>query len=91
MVYMRTFKGKFAAREPLPDDEQKKLALSYLGDAWGKALHEGIDGDCLAQACLFNAFAELVFTYGEDATARYADGLSARIRNGEFTLPVARQ
>jgi hypothetical protein len=45
----------------------------------------------MAQACLFAALAELVTTYGEDATAKYADGLSARIRNGEFTIDRARQ
>jgi hypothetical protein len=45
----------------------------------------------MAQACLFTAFAELVSTYGEDAAATYADGLSQRIRNGEFSLDRARQ
>lgn len=77
------------AREALPDHEQKRVALGYLQEAWAEALHEGIDGDCLAQACLFTALAELVTTYGEDASAKFAEGLPARIRNGEFT--VARQ
>jgi len=40
---------------------------------------------------LFSALSELVSTYGEDATARYAEGLAERIRHGEFTVPPSRQ
>jgi hypothetical protein len=79
------------AREPVPDHEQKRIALGYLQEAWAEARLDGIDGDCLAQACLFAAFAELVMTYGEDAAATFAEGLSKRIRNGEFSLDQARQ
>jgi hypothetical protein len=66
-------------------------ALSYLQEAWAEARLDGIDDDCMAQACLFAAFAELVSTYGEDAAATYADTLSKRIRNGEFNVEIARQ
>lgn len=79
------------AREPVPDHEQKRVALGYLHEAWAEARLDGVDGDCLAQACLFAALAELVATYGEDAAATFAEGLSGRIRNGEFTLEQARQ
>ena len=79
------------ARDPLPDFEQKQAALSYLSEAWAEARHDGVDGDCLAQACLFTALAELVSTYGEDAVAKFADGLSARVKNGEFSLKLAKQ
>ena len=79
------------ARDPLPDNEQKQAALSYLNEAWAEARHDGIDSDCLAQASLFAAFAELVTTYGEDAVAKFAEGLSARVRNGEFSIALARQ
>ena len=51
---------------------------------------DGVDGDCLAQACLFAAFAEFVATYGEEAAAEFAEGLALRIRKLEFSLPVAR-
>lgn len=74
------------SREALPEHEQKRVALGYLHEAWAEARHEGIDGDCLAQACLFTALAELVSTYGEDASATFAEGLPARIRNGEFSI-----
>jgi hypothetical protein len=79
------------ARDPLPDHEQKQAALGYLHEAWAEARHDGVDGDCLAQAALFTALSELVTTYGEDATAKYAEGLPARIRNGEFSIPLSRQ
>src|SRR6186997_2208846 len=79
------------ARDPLPDHEQKQAALSYLNEAWAEARHDGVDGDCLAQASLFAALAEFVTTYGEEAAATFTDGLSARIRNGEFTLEHPRQ
>jgi hypothetical protein len=79
------------AREPLPDHEQKQAALSYLSEAWAEARHDGVDGDCLAQASLFAALAELVSTYGEDATAKFVEGFPARVRNGEFSLSLAKQ
>ena len=79
------------AREPIPDQEQKRVALGYLNEAWAEARHDGVDDDCMAHACLFAAFAELVGTYGEDATAEYAEGLAARVRNGEYSLDLARQ
>ena len=75
----------------LPSTKQKRAALGYLHEAWAEARHDGIDGDCLAQACLFAAFAEFVTTYGEEAAARFAEGLAVRIRNGEFSLVTARQ
>jgi hypothetical protein len=79
------------ARGLLPDQEQKQAALGYLSEAWAEARHDGIDGDCLAQASLFAAFAELVKTYGEDAVAKFVEGLPARVRNGEFSTGLAKQ
>jgi hypothetical protein len=81
----------FQAPADGPDREQKRAALGYLHEAWAEARLDGIDGDCLAQACLFTAFAEFVSTYGEEAAARFAEGLAKRIRNGEFSMPPARQ
>ena len=79
------------ARDPLPDHEQKQAALGYLNEAWAEARHDGVDGDCLAQASLFTALAELVSTYGEDAVVRFVEGLPTRVRNGEFSLSLAKQ
>jgi hypothetical protein len=74
------------AHEPKSDRDQKRVALGYLQEAWAEARHDGIDGDCLAQACLFAALAEFVSTYGEEAAAKFTDGLGNRIRNGEFSV-----
>ena len=38
------------AHEPMSDQDQKMVALGYLHEAWAEAVHDGIDGDCLAQA-----------------------------------------
>ena len=73
------------------DHEQKRLALGFLQDAWVEARHDGIDGDCLAQTALFLALAELISTYGEEATARFTDNLGPRVRNGEFSVELSRQ
>ena len=79
------------AHEPVAEHEQKRVALGYLQDAWTEARHDGIEGDCLAQTALFLALAELISTYGEEATARYAENFAARIRNGEFSVEILRQ
>ena len=88
---MSTAAPTHAAHEGVADHEQKRLALGYLQEAWAEAHHDGIDGDCLAQTALFLALAELISTYGEEATARYAENLAPRIRNGEFSVLLARQ
>ena len=79
------------ARAAMPDREQKQAALEFVQDAWVEARRHGVDGDCMAQICLFTALSELVSTYGEEAAARYAEGLSTRISNGEFSVELARQ
>jgi hypothetical protein len=79
------------ARGSLPDHEQKQAALDLILEAWIEARGNGVDSDCMAQICLFTAFSELVSTYGEEATARYAEGLPARIASGEFSIELAWQ
>jgi hypothetical protein len=80
-----------SARPSTQDNDQKQMALGYLTEAWAEARLEGVDGDCLAQASLFTAFAELVGTYGEDAVAKFVEGLPARVKNGEFSIVLSRQ
>ncbi|HET7715903.1 MAG TPA: hypothetical protein VFK86_09770 [Bauldia sp.] len=65
--------------------EKKRLALSYLAEAWEAARNEGVDPEILAHAALFRAFAELIETYGEDAVAGLAETLPARIRAFQFS------
>ena len=90
-VTMTIAEGSVSPREPISDREQKLVALGYLREAWAEARHDGVVGDCLAQACLFAALAEFVSTYGEEAAATFTDGLSVRIRNGEFSIEKSRQ
>ncbi|MBV9565508.1 MAG: hypothetical protein JOY90_34415 [Bradyrhizobium sp.] len=78
-------------REPLPDHEQRRAALTYLSEAWAEARIDGIDGDCLAQASLFAALAELVGTYGEEAVAKFIEGVPLRVRHGEFSVSLSKQ
>jgi len=80
-----------SSQQTSSDGEQKMAALGYVQEAWAEARMDGIDDDCMAMTCLFAAFAELVGVYGEEAAAKYADSLSKRIRNGEFTLDRAEQ
>ena len=79
------------ATEPQPratDDRQiaeKRLALTYLSEAWNAAMDEGVDAEILAHAALFTALAELIETYGEDAVAELAGSLPRRIKAFEFS------
>jgi hypothetical protein len=91
ILSMHTVRPRIPGDKPPLEHEQKLAALNYLNEAWAEARLDGIDADCMAQACLFAALAELVSTYGEDAAAEYAGKLSERIRNGEFSIDIARQ
>lgn len=69
-----------------PFDDDHQTALRFILEAWEEALDEGIEGEMLANASLFAALTDLVSTYGEDAVIKMTQGLSNRIRQGEFTL-----
>jgi len=88
---MKTVGPRTTARDPIPDQEQKRVALGYMQEAWAEAHLDGVDGDCLAQASLFVALSEFVGTYGEDAVATFVEGLAGRVRNGEFSIALAKQ
>ena len=88
---MSNLSRTYPAREPIADHEQKKVALGYVHEAWAEACLDGVDGDCMAQACLFAALIEFVSTYGEDAASVFAEKLPARIRNGEFSADLSKQ
>jgi hypothetical protein len=72
-------------------EDDRRVALDYLLQAWEEAILDGIDGDCVANAALFAAFRELVSVYGEEPVARFAERLPHRVRSGEFTSPGVRQ
>lgn len=70
------------------DSDDKRVALGLVTEAFAEGCLDGLDADCMVQAALFAAFQELVATYGEEATARYAEGLPERIRGGGFTTTL---
>jgi hypothetical protein len=73
-------------QEDLTIAEKKRVALSYLTEAWEEAVAEGVDPEILAHAALFAALSDLISTYGEEAVAGLAERLPDRVRAGEFTL-----
>ena len=66
--------------------EDRRVALGYVTEAFAEAILAGIESDSFAHAALFAAFQELVSVYGEEAVAQFAEGLGARIRQGEFSI-----
>ncbi|MEM9359515.1 MAG: hypothetical protein AAGB04_25295 [Pseudomonadota bacterium] len=61
-------------------------ALSYILAAWEEGSDAGLATELLAYAALYTALADLVDKFGEDNVASLVEGLSGRVRSGEFTL-----
>ena len=59
--------------------------IGFQEDAFNEAQQDGLDPDAMAQAALFAALRTLVETYGEDATATFAETLADKVRCGAFT------
>ncbi len=66
--------------------DARRVAYCYIEDAFVEAQQDGLDSDALAHAALFAAMRTLVDTYGEDATATFAESLAEKIRTGSFTV-----
>ena len=71
----------------LADDhgDARRVAYGYVEDAFNEAQQDGLDSDALAHAALFAAFRTLVETYGEEATAVFAEALPDKLRGGAFS------
>ena len=65
-------------------------ALTLTANVCRPDLHAGVDLSTAGEA-MFAALAELVGTYGEDAVAKFVEGLPARVRNAEFSIGLAKQ
>lgn len=61
-------------------------ALHLIIAAWEEATDSGIAPELMAYAALYTALSDLVGVFGEDNVATLTEGLSERIRTGEFTL-----
>ena len=66
--------------------EDRRMALGFVTEAFAEAILAGLESDSFAHAALFAAFQELVSIYGEEAVAKFAEGLGERIRQGEFSI-----
>jgi predicted YcjX-like family ATPase len=66
-------------------NDERRVAYSYVEDAFNEAQHDGLDSDALAHAALFAALRTLVETYGEEATAVFTEALPQKVRTGAFT------
>ncbi len=71
----------------MDDAQQKTLALNAILTAWEQALAKGVTPELLATTAIFAALTDMVDLHGEDAVASLCDGLGARVRAGEFSLP----
>lgn len=68
------------------EEDQRRLALQLILDAWDDALGEGVEPDIVASTAIFSALSDMIESYGEEAVVKLVDGLADRIRQGEFTL-----
>jgi hypothetical protein len=75
-------------REPpiLPDDEQKRVALKLMLEAWDEAVAQGASPEMVASSAIFAALTDMIDTYGESTVADMVAEWPERIRDGEFTL-----
>lgn len=74
------------ALEEIARQQLHDAAMQFLTEAFAEALVSGIDADFFAQAALRAAMVHLSHEIGVENTARMAEGLPQRIRNGEFSL-----
>lgn len=75
-------------RDRFEAEDDRRVALAYVAEAFAEATLDGIEEDCFVQAALFTAFQTLVDIYGEDAVATFAERLPERVRHGEFSIAV---
>lgn len=73
----------------LDADDQKRIALDLILDAWEAALAQGVQPEILATTAIFAAMTDMVDIHGEDMVAEMTASLPTRLRAGEFTLDDA--
>jgi hypothetical protein len=70
----------------LPEDEQKRVALQVILEAWDDAVEQGASSEIVASSAIFAALTDMIDIYGEDTVADMVAEWPDRIREGEFTL-----
>jgi len=64
-----------------------RLAMELIVDAYEAALARGVSPDDIATAALSTALGLMVQLHGEEAAARIAEELPAKLRAGAFSHP----
>lgn len=72
-------------------DEQRRVALDYITEAWIEAVKDGLDPDHIAEAALDAAVREMVALRGEDYTVDRLTRQVARVEAGECSAHTTRQ
>ena len=71
--------------EPTVTDSDSAEALHLILSAREEGADAGIAPELIAYAALYTALIDLVSVFGEESAAAMTDGLSKRVREGEFT------
>jgi hypothetical protein len=75
-----------SAETEMNDDEQKKVALRLILDAWDAALKKGVKPELLATTAIFAALTDLVAIHGEEPVANMLQDLPTRVLAKEFSF-----
>ncbi|SDQ81681.1 hypothetical protein [Pseudovibrio sp. Tun.PSC04-5.I4] len=78
--------GEFTEEIDASDADIRRLALSFIQEAWEDGLSHGIDSTALAHAALFSAMMDLVSLYGEEAVSKFAEEIPQRVERGDYSL-----
>ncbi|MTI18716.1 hypothetical protein E1162_15835 [Rhodobacteraceae bacterium RKSG542] len=70
----------------ITDADVRRLALSFIREAWDEGLAHGIDSSALAHAALFSAMMDLVSQFGEEAVTQFAEELPMRVERGDYSV-----
>lgn len=65
-------------------EEKKRVAMEFFGEAWSSALNEGIEASILAESALFTALTRLTEADGEHLVSLLIDDLPKRMESGHF-------
>lgn len=72
-------------------DEQKRVALDYITEAWIEAVKDGVEPDQVALAAFEASLRELVALRGEECVSDMLSGAVPRVQSGEFSSHITRQ
>ena len=66
-------------------------AQQLIISAWEEGCESGISPELMTFAALYTGLSDLIDARGEIQAALFMERLAVRVRDGEFSIPVARQ